>query len=240
MTTAEDIKSLGTIMGVWAHPDDESFLAAGLFAAAIANGQKVICVTATKGEAGSQDPDRWPLAKMSTIRANELAKALKVIGVKHHHWLDFPDGGCAKADTNKAVECIVELVQKYQPDTFITFGPDGLTGHPDHSAVSIWVAQAMNNSRKPIQIFHAVVEEQKYRQYLQSADKKLNIFYNIDKPPVVKGEDCDICFELPPSLMQKKMEALREMPSQTGGLFSSFDEGFITGGWSVEAFVKAG
>src|SRR4249919_2707816 len=50
----------GTILSVWAHPDDETYLAAGLMAAAVQAGQRVVCVTATRGELGSTDPDRWP------------------------------------------------------------------------------------------------------------------------------------------------------------------------------------
>src|ERR671922_141060 len=38
---------LGTILGVWAHPDDEAYLSAGLMARAVRNGSRVVCVTAT-------------------------------------------------------------------------------------------------------------------------------------------------------------------------------------------------
>jgi LmbE family N-acetylglucosaminyl deacetylase len=38
-----DVKELGSILGVWAHPDDEAYLTGGLMAAAIANGQPVAC-----------------------------------------------------------------------------------------------------------------------------------------------------------------------------------------------------
>ncbi len=43
---------LGTILGVWAHPDDEAYLSAGLMATAIAAGRRVVCVTATRGRGG--------------------------------------------------------------------------------------------------------------------------------------------------------------------------------------------
>jgi hypothetical protein len=44
---------LGTVLGIWAHPDDEAFLSAGLMAAARDVGQRVVCVTATLGEHGT-------------------------------------------------------------------------------------------------------------------------------------------------------------------------------------------
>ena len=52
------MKDLGTILGVWAHPDDEGYLSAGIMAQAMRNGQRVVCVTATRGEAA--DPEQWP------------------------------------------------------------------------------------------------------------------------------------------------------------------------------------
>ncbi|MGH3589327.1 MAG: PIG-L deacetylase family protein, partial [Pseudonocardia sp.] len=44
---------LGTILGVWAHPDDETYLCGGLMARAARSGDRVVCVTATRGEQGS-------------------------------------------------------------------------------------------------------------------------------------------------------------------------------------------
>jgi len=48
--TITDAAQLGTVLGIWAHPDDEAFLSAGLMAAARDAGQRVVCVTATLGE----------------------------------------------------------------------------------------------------------------------------------------------------------------------------------------------
>ena len=47
---------LGTILGIWAHPDDEAYLSGGLMALASAAGSRVVCVTATRGELGTPDP----------------------------------------------------------------------------------------------------------------------------------------------------------------------------------------
>jgi hypothetical protein len=37
-----DAASLGTILGVWAHPDDDIFLTAGLMATAVRAGNRVV------------------------------------------------------------------------------------------------------------------------------------------------------------------------------------------------------
>src|SRR5205823_3837016 len=87
--------NLGTILGVWAHPDDETYLAAGLMARAVREGRRVTCVTATRGEEGSWDEDRWPTATMGQVREAELTRSLEVLGVTDHRWLDYRDGTCA-------------------------------------------------------------------------------------------------------------------------------------------------
>ena len=136
--TSEDIKKLGTILTVWAHPDDESFLAAGIIASAISNGQKVACITATKGEEGVQDEKRWPHKHLGEIRKSELMEALKIIVVANHHWLDYHDGECSNANVHKADSKIVEYIKCYNPNTIVTYAPYVWTGHHDTQTVSRW------------------------------------------------------------------------------------------------------
>ena len=79
---------LGTMLGVWAHPDDETYLTAGLMAQAVRDGRRVVCVTATRGEGGSMDEERWPSATMGEVREAELMRCFEILGVTEHHWLD--------------------------------------------------------------------------------------------------------------------------------------------------------
>src|SRR6478609_2030889 len=58
-STLEPI-DLGTLLGVWAHPDDEAYMTAGLMSMARSAGHRVVVATATKGEAGTDDPRAWP------------------------------------------------------------------------------------------------------------------------------------------------------------------------------------
>ncbi len=237
--TVDDIRKLGTILSIWAHPDDESFLAAGIIATAVSNGQTVVCVTATKGDQGVQDEKRWPAAQLGDIRKEELAAALRIIGVSNHHWLTYHDGKCADADKAKAATEVVQFIERYKPDTILTFGPDGWTGHPDHQAVSIWVTDAVEQTAKKPQVYHVIGSKDNYENYLKPADKKLNMFFNIDKPPIFEDEQCDICFNLPEETCAKKRHALAAQPSQTTALFELFDQLFIDKAWSVECFRKA-
>ncbi len=145
MTTS--LPDLGTILSVWAHPDDESFSCAGLMAAAVAGGRRVVCVTATRGELGSTDETRWPAGpQLAEVRTKELAACLAELGVTEHIWLDYPDGGCADADEARAIARLRAIAADVRPDTVLTFGPDGGTWHPDHMAVSRWTTAALSGT----------------------------------------------------------------------------------------------
>ena len=235
--TADDIKQLGSILCVWAHPDDESFSCAGIMATAIQNGQGVACVTATKGEAGVQDESRWPAAKLGDIRAHEMDEALKCIGCHHHHWMSYADGHCHEVASQEAVAMITSLIEQYQPNTILTFGPDGMTGHTDHQTVSRWVDQATKDTN--IKVYHAVEEEERYVEHMIEADEKFNIYFNIDKPPVFKLEDCDIAYKLPAEILAKKRQALQAMPSQTDRMFANTPINTMDAMLGLECFVLA-
>src|SRR5688572_15104343 len=156
--TSDDVAELGTILGIWAHPDDEAYLSGGLMALARDNGQRVVCVTATRGERGTPDPVAWPPDRLAAERTRELASCLAVLGVHEHHWLDYADGECAGADPDGAAERLSAVIDDLRPDTVLTFGPDGITGHPDHRTVSAWTGAAFDRAAPPgARLLHAAV-----------------------------------------------------------------------------------
>jgi LmbE family N-acetylglucosaminyl deacetylase len=153
-TAEEDImrlgaEGLGTVLGVWAHPDDEAYLSAGLVAAARDAGARVVVATATYGERGTAEADRWPPARLAVVRRLELAASLAVVGVGEHHWLGFADGECAHTPARVGEAAVGRLIAEVEPDTIVTFGPDGMTGHPDHQAVSAWTTAAWRAAGTP-------------------------------------------------------------------------------------------
>ena len=77
--TPDDVTALGTVLGVWAHPDDELYLSGGVLAAAAAAGQRVVVVTATRGEHGTDDPARWPPARLAAERSREITASLAAL-----------------------------------------------------------------------------------------------------------------------------------------------------------------
>ncbi len=239
LTQLSDIKQLGTILGVWAHPDDESFTCGGILAAAVRNGQRVACITATKGEAGVQDPKRWPRERLGEIRTAELARALDILGIKEHHWLGYNDGTCREVDSSEAAAKIIEHIDRIKPDTILTFGPDGMTGHPDHQTVSRWVDEALSLVDRHINVYHVVVLKRAYEQHLKKLDEVFNIFFKTDHPPLKLESECDICVDLPKDIQRKKRRALKAMPSQTEIMFTYLGDDKFDQAYSSETFVKA-
>ena len=49
-------------------------------------------------------------------------------------------------DTGELTAKLVSLIQEYQPQAVITFGPDGISGHPDHTTISSRVTQAFDRA----------------------------------------------------------------------------------------------
>ncbi len=127
------VPELGTVLGIWARPDDEAHLSAGLMALAGDAGNHVAVVTATDGELGGAPGEQ---------RRQELRNSLHAVGVTEHHQLGFGDGGCADVDARVGTCAVGALIAQVRPDTIVTFGPDGPTGHPDLRTVAGWVERA--------------------------------------------------------------------------------------------------
>jgi len=230
---------LGTILGVWAHPDDETFCCGALMAAAASNGQRVICLTATKGELGIQDTSKWPAEELGEIRDHELTAALGELGVSEHEWMGCRDGKCDVTDQREPVNHIRSVIEHAKVDTILTFGPDGLTGHPDHQTVSHWVDAAVHRSaRKPV-IYHAVQCRETYAKYMKLADEKLNMYFNIDEPPLRSRGECDIYFEASAEQIEQKYRAMAAMPSQQTTMLEVFTPEIFAKAFGVETFTRA-
>ncbi len=229
------VTELGTIMGIWAHPDDEIFSMAGIFTLASQAGQNTVCVTATRGEQGVQDESRWPRADLASIRTLEMEQASQILGIKYRHWLDYADGSCREVDIDEASNRLAEYINQYQPDTIFTFGVDGLTGHDDHKTMSIWTDRAIEIANSNAKVYHVVMTKEAYAE-LEQADRENNMFFNTDKPWVYSKADCSLLVELDDETLDKKMRALEAMPSQTVNLLGQHKESVRRSG-RTESFI---
>ncbi len=118
---------------VVAHPDDESIIG-GTLARYADEGVRVELITATRGEAGTIfDPSAATPENIAQVREEELRCACEVLGIGPARFLECGDGA-VRGCTDKALEPVVRVIREARPQVMITFGPDGMYGHPDHIA----------------------------------------------------------------------------------------------------------
>ncbi|HYF71679.1 MAG TPA: PIG-L family deacetylase [Nocardioides sp.] len=229
-----EICDLGTVLTVWAHPDDEAYLAGGLLAAVREHGGRAVCVTATRGEAADPDATPGERAALGALRTRELADSLTVLGVEEHHWLEHPDGGCATADPDSAAARLGCLLDEVRPDTVVTFGPDGFTGHPDHRAVSAWVDRALASHDARPRLLHAVGQEPAVDP---SLDEDFGVF-DLGRPRIVEESEVALRLMLSGSDLDRKVEALAVQRSQTSGLLATVGRERFARWVAVEVFAE--
>jgi LmbE family N-acetylglucosaminyl deacetylase len=231
------VAELGSILGVWAHPDDEAYLSGGLMALARDNGQRVVCVTATRGELGTPDPAAWPPDLLAAEREQELRRCLGVLGVTEHEWLGYRDGGCAAVPATEAVERLCVVIDRVRPDTVLTFGPDGLTGHDDHRTVSAWVGAAFDRcAPRGTRLLHATLARRRESRW-GALTESLGI-YPPGLPVLTPDERLAVDLVLDRDTAQRKYRALAAQTTQTAGLIGLMGLADYTAWVGEEAFVE--
>ena len=229
------MEGLGTILGVWAHPDDETYLAAGLMARAVREGRRVVVITATRGEGGSMDEEVWPPETMGEVREAELMRSFDVLGVTEHHWLDLPDIDMDTALPDEGYARVREIVADVRPETVLTFGPDGMTGHAAHMSVSAWATRAVDEVGEPGTRVHYATYTQEWAETWVPVYNRFDVF-RPGTPPVTARPELSIDFPLAPDLLELKLRAIQEHHSQVGGMVQAFGEDIFRAAMADEYF----
>ncbi|OGD85974.1 hypothetical protein A2164_00520 [Candidatus Curtissbacteria bacterium RBG_13_35_7] len=131
--TQNNLKSIikhGPVVAIFAHPDDEAFGPAGTLTK-LAKNHDVYVLCATKGEEGGDHK------RLAQIRASELQKSAKIIGIKKVFFLGFIDGTLSNSLYHKLAQTIEKRLRIIKPQTIITFEPRGISGHIDHITISM-------------------------------------------------------------------------------------------------------
>ncbi len=222
----DDVPTLGTVLGVWAHPDDEVYLSAGILSAAAAAGNRVVVVTATRGEHGTDDPVRWPPERLAPRRSQEIVDSLGTLHptIEHRFLGDsigvcHLDGSLEPNPPTTTVDELAAIIDEVDPDTVLTFGPDGFTGHRDHRAVSAWTDHALRRAagrrHGGPRVLHATTTTTWLRRFsdlTQPMDDSEDAFPAY--PPALLTVD----LELSGAALDRKIAALRAQATQTAGL----------------------
>jgi LmbE family N-acetylglucosaminyl deacetylase len=216
------MERLGTLLLVWAHPDDDIYTSAGIMAAAARAGDRVLDVTATRGEGGSMDEERWPPESMAEVRTAELLRSLEILGVGEHRFLEGPvDVDMQTHLDESGAEQVKAIMADVDPDTVVTFGPDGMTGHEGHKDVSRWTTDAFEAVAKPgARLLYATQTPEWTAEWVPKLEP-FDIFLP-GSPPETPVDELAIHFVLPDELRDIKFEAIAAHESQVGGLMEVF------------------
>ena len=125
------------ILGVFAHPGDETSSSAGTFVRYAREGVDVYVVSATRGELGTLGTGGLVIDRedLPSVREAELRAVLEMLDVHPPFFLDYRDQELASADLQEVCDRVLSIMQEVRPDVIITFGPTGISHHEDHIAI---------------------------------------------------------------------------------------------------------
>jgi LmbE family N-acetylglucosaminyl deacetylase len=207
-------------------------------AAARDAGNRVVCVTATLGEHGTDDPAAWPPGRLAAVREHELRASLAALGVTEHHLLGIADGTLAAQPATAITRHLARIVDIVEPDTIVTFGPDGMTGHEDHQTVSAWASAAHAAAAPGARLLYATTTEEFVRAWEPSRER-FDIFLAEGLPLRTPPSDLAVSLRLESAAVDRKIVALRAQATQTSALFAALGEQRVRQWWSSETFVAA-
>ncbi len=235
-------------MVVTAHPGDEAFGFGGAIARAAAEGAYVVVVCITRGwfdprltesspapGGKNRDVKLGPITwrNLDTVREDELRRSVALLGVRVVRMLDYAEGELEHADFDQLVGRIVEPIRMHRPEVILSFGPDGITGDPDHIVVARAVESAWDRAAEPL----AYEDDLEEDQVAWRAAKLYHLTMPTDAVRAVLGDRTPPDFGAPvePTLAlelgefaQLKLAAISRHVSQTGSAGAFHD-------WEPEA-----
>ncbi|HTG47487.1 MAG TPA: PIG-L family deacetylase [Actinomycetota bacterium] len=233
---------------VVAHPDDDTFGCAGTVALHADDPQlRFVLIHATNGGAGQIAPGSGATREtLGSVREEEDRRSWIALGREpdRHEWLGYTDGGLADVPFGELVARIAAILAEERPDVMITFGPEGITAHPDHVTVGRAATEAFASLRDGGDGFARVLHQAIKRSDIDAWNERLvaagkepidptQMFQPRGVPDDTIGVEVDCT-----SVVDRKLAALREHRTQAGDT-GTFDEGDLREALAREQHVIA-
>jgi LmbE family N-acetylglucosaminyl deacetylase len=187
-----------TVIAFTAHPDDAEWYAGGTLAKFANEGARVLLVIATDGRRGSHQHTSEELVR---LRAAETIRAAHVLGAEPPVLLGHPDFELDTLPAGVLREQFIRLIRQHQPDVAVTGDYLSFDLHPDHRAVAVAAAEALEFAHLPL------LHPEHLAEGLQPHFVAEKYFY-ADRPTVA-NKIVDVS-----ATMQKKLWALDEHATQ--------------------------
>ena len=144
-----------SVLGAFAHPDDEGFGCGGTLAMLVARGARVTVAVGTNGDVGEiSDPALATPETLHLVRQEEMRQAMKITGVQEVRFMGYRDSGMAgtpendhprslyQAPRDRVADELAQIIRETRPDAVLTHDPTGGYGHPDHTTMCELVTRA--------------------------------------------------------------------------------------------------
>lgn len=134
-----------SILFIFAHPDDETFTSGiAISKYAQKNETSLYLICATRGQAGKAgEPPLCTPDELPRYREKELREAASLLGMTAVDVWDYEDKYLGEVPMDELINRIHEAIEQLQPQVVVTFAPHGISGHPDHCAISGATTQAI-------------------------------------------------------------------------------------------------
>ena len=192
-----------TAVCIFAHPDDEAFGPAGTIHK-LTKKYDVYLLCATKGEIGKNSSNRKK--NLIEVRADELRKSAKILGIKKVYFLGFVDGTLSNSLYHKLASSIEKHLKSLKPEIILTSNPNGGSGHIDHIVVSMVSSYLFERL--------AFVKKIMYTAMLREAtDKWKKQEYFVYRPDGIKRSEVDEIVDVS-DVWDTKIAAMKAHASQ--------------------------
>lgn len=139
------------LLGVFAHPDDETGVAATLAHYALGQNKAVAAVYCTRGEGGGNMVGTQSGEALGILREAELRACLQTLGVKYCYFLDRKDFAYTESllatlqrwNREDTLRSLVRYLRVLRPEVILTMDPAPVAGqHGNHQAAGLLATEA--------------------------------------------------------------------------------------------------
>jgi LmbE family N-acetylglucosaminyl deacetylase len=146
------------ILGVFAHPDDETGVASTLAHYALGEGKTIVNTYCTRGEGGGNMVGTQYGPSLGVLREIELRDCLTQLGVRHWYFLEQVDFAYTESiwatlerwNKEEALERLVRIIRNHRPEIIMTMNPAPRPGqHGHHQAAGVLATEAFRLAADP-------------------------------------------------------------------------------------------
>ena len=209
LITSRNATPARRLLGVFAHPDDETFGIGGTLALYASRGVGTHVVCATKGEVGEAPEDLKGFASKAEMRMDELQCAARILGLSSVRYLGYRDSGMPGSEHNAHPNATVatplpELARKIawhirdiKPQVVITFDPIGGYRHPDHIAIHNGTREAFRMAADPAEAIEGLAPYAPQKLYYSTFSRRalrigVLVLRLLRRDPTHFGENHDV------------------------------------------------